>query len=105
MAKVGPQLRCTGHTKEGFGLDWSIVEPGYLASGADDQLVCVWNTSSTNEAYNLMLLPLVKFEEHTDVVEDVSWSTESATSLVSVGDDRQMIFWDIRQSQSASKIE
>jgi histone-binding protein RBBP4 len=88
-------MRLTGHTKEGFGLDWNQTQRGYLASGSDDHLVCIWNTETT-EIYNNMLLPIAKYEEHTDVVEDVSWNSAAIYQLASVGDDRQIILWDIR---------
>ena len=38
---VGPEvdylLKLRGHTKEGYGLEWSPIKKGYLASAADDQ--------------------------------------------------------------------
>ena len=46
--EVKPDLRLLGHTREGFGLAWSPVNPGYLLSGSDDNLVCVWNVNAPN---------------------------------------------------------
>lgn len=34
-----PQIRCTGHEKEGYGLNWSPLLDGLLLSGADDAKV------------------------------------------------------------------
>ncbi len=39
---VNPQIKLQGHKKEGFGLDWSPHAEGSLASGSEDQTVCLW---------------------------------------------------------------
>ena len=40
-----PQLRCVGHSKEGYGIDWNPVEKGQLLSASDDGTVCRWDTN------------------------------------------------------------
>lgn len=37
-----PDIELIGHTKEGFGLNWSPHEEGWLASGSEDSTVCIW---------------------------------------------------------------
>lgn len=37
-----PDLELVGHEKEGFGLDWSKHEKGWLASGSEDTTVRLW---------------------------------------------------------------
>ena len=87
---VCPQIRCVGHTAEGYldspdfscysyGLDWSTLNSGYLVSGSDDQVVspplikrrsstqvCYWDINGKSEN---TLFPVRKYNYHTDVVE------------------------------------
>jgi histone-binding protein RBBP4 len=39
---VNAQITLDGHTEEGYGLDWSPHEAGRLATGSQDQTVCLW---------------------------------------------------------------
>lgn len=36
-------LELTGHDAEGYGLDWSRLQNGYLASGSNDCKICCWD--------------------------------------------------------------
>ena len=45
-----PELRCKGHTADGFGLDWSPLLPGKLLSGSDDHQICLWDTHGKTAA-------------------------------------------------------
>lgn len=40
--KVNPQIELKGHDNEGFGLNWNPHVEGSLASGSEDQTVCLW---------------------------------------------------------------
>lgn len=40
--KVNPQISLEGHKQEGFGLNWNPHSEGALASGSEDQTVCLW---------------------------------------------------------------
>lgn len=40
--KVNPQITLEGHKQEGFGLNWSPHVEGALASGSEDETVCLW---------------------------------------------------------------
>ena len=42
------------------------------------------------------LAPRMKFTGHTDTVDDVTFHPTSVDQLCSVGDDRQLLFWDAR---------
>jgi histone-binding protein RBBP4 len=94
---LGPQLRLQGHQKEGYGLEWSGQKKGWLASGSDDHLVCVWDINSATEL-NSTLQPVVTFNQHDDIVGDVSWSEHHENTLASVGDDKKLMLWDMRAS-------
>lgn len=87
---LGPQLTLKGHSKEGFGLSWSSIKTGYLASGSDDNLICIWDIMSGTEV-NSTLNPIRTFNSHTDVVSDVSWSEFSPDLLGSVSDDKKIM--------------
>jgi histone-binding protein RBBP4 len=41
--KVEYQLKLTGHTDCGFGLNWNPNTSGQLLSGSDDGNICIWN--------------------------------------------------------------
>ena len=45
-----PNLTLKGHEKEGYGLSWNPHDQhaGYLLSGSDDNLICIWDTQSLN---------------------------------------------------------
>ena len=40
---VRKTLELPGHEAEGYGLDWSRLQSGYLASGSDDCRICCWD--------------------------------------------------------------
>lgn len=95
--EVKPDLKLLGHKKEGYGLAWSPVNQGYLASGSDDNLICVWDVNKPNQLSNT-LEPLSIYEGHTSVVEDVSWNCYDASVFASVSDDKRLNLWDIRNA-------
>ncbi|KAJ1495862.1 histone-binding protein RBBP4 or subunit C of CAF1 complex-domain-containing protein [Baffinella frigidus] len=37
-----PDLKLTGHDKEGYGLSWNTMVAGRVLSGSDDSTICVW---------------------------------------------------------------
>lgn len=40
--EVTPQLELLGHGAEGYGMSWSPHTAGHLATGSEDQTVCLW---------------------------------------------------------------
>lgn len=86
---LGPQAILLGHSKEGYGLNWNSFEDNIIASGSDDKLVLVWdiNSININESNQSTISPILKLEEHIDVVEDVCFSKADKNILLSVGDD------------------
>ena len=95
--KCDSTLTLSGHQKEGLNLSWSSLKEGFLASGSDDHLVCVWDINSGKNPTVLNF--------HTSIVEDVSWSEFYYNALASVGDDRKIILWDLRQSGPSHVID
>lgn len=90
-----PEHQCTGHTKEGYGLSWNPHIAGQLLSGSDDGSICLWDI---NQAC-MKIAALSTWQDHVDVVEDVSWHAHNPHVFGSVGDDRQLLLWDARNKQ------
>lgn len=92
-----PDIRLTGHENEGYGLSWSQQQEGYLLSGSDDAQICVWDVKGATTA-NRELAALHIYKEHSGVVEDVAWHPRHPHLFGSVGDDKKLIFWDLRKT-------
>lgn len=99
--QIKPEMRLTGHSKEGYGLNWSTRRVGYLLSGADDHKICLWDINSSASH----LSPLKIVEEHKGVVEDVSWNKQDENLFASCGDDRKLMLHDLRQERPISIVE
>ncbi|CBK23593.2 uncharacterized protein [Blastocystis hominis] len=87
-------LELTGHEAEGYGLDWSRLQNGYLASGSDDCKICCWDIRGSTA-------PLRSYARSC-VVEDVNWHPVQSHVLAAVGDDGFLGFYDLRQADPAS---
>jgi histone-binding protein RBBP4 len=90
-----PAAVLTGHTAEGYGLGWSPFVNGRVASGGNDNLICMWDLASGGAA-GKKVAPTLQFAAHTDVVEDVAWHRHHEAIFGSVGDDRMLLIWDTR---------
>ena len=121
-APAAAEAVLTGHeTPAGeplFALAASAAAPR-VASGAPDRLVLLWDLADAQDGILAGRRPAaaagaadggggaaaaaattigarVRLEGHADTVEDVVFAPDSGEQLVSVGDDRQIIFWDLR---------
>lgn len=83
----------TGHKKEGFGLDWSPVVPGQLASGDCYRNIHIWRPADGGARFKVDERP---FTGHTDSVEDIQWSPNEASVLASCSVDKSIRIFDIR---------
>ncbi|KAL3132860.1 Chromatin assembly complex, subunit 3 [Trebouxia sp. C0009 RCD-2024] len=92
-----PDLRLQGHKTEGYGLAWSPFMDGHLISGSDDATICLWDIQGLHSSQKTVQAKS-QFTEHAGVVEDVAWHTKHEHVFGSVGDDKQLIIWDTRQS-------
>ena len=97
--KVTPQLRLTGHTKEGYGLTWHRRDEGKLLSASDDKTVCFWDVNGTTKD-SVELPATTIFVGHEDVVEDVCWHGNNNNVFGSVGDDKKLLLWDTRKGNN-----
>ena len=95
--------RLAGHKQEVCGLRWN-AEDGQLASGGNDNKLCVWD--KLNEA------PLYRFSSHVAAVKAIAWSPHQHHLLASGGGtaDRSIKFWNtltgtmIREVDTGSQV-
>lgn len=108
-------MTLTGHTGEGYGLAWSTKAQGSLLSCGEDKKICYWDinavdhTSSDGKRDHAGKLvgsnrPSMHanqtFLGHSDYIEDVAWHSKSATVFGSVGDDKNLMIWDLKTANS-----
>ena len=103
-SEVKPDIVLEGHCKEGYALDWNPNRQGYLASGSDDNLICIWDINQSNSVSKTHL-PLKKTYGHSGAIEDLSWNYFSPNEYVTVGDDKRIKLWDIRQEKAVCCVE
>lgn len=99
--EVKPEMKLTGHTKEGYGLSWNPNLEGVLLSGSDDTNILIWDLNKKSSVGS----QFDKFSEHESVVEDVAWNRQDQFIFGSVGDDKKLKVWDTRQSKSVSSVD
>ncbi|OTF74635.1 glutamate-rich WD repeat-containing protein 1-like protein [Euroglyphus maynei] len=94
-----PIYSFNGHHSPGFGLDWSPVDDGKLATGDSHKHIFIWNVS--NDGWKVDQLPLIG---HESSVEDIQWSPNESTILSSCSVDRTIRIWDTRDRRRESAI-
>ncbi|KAH9422710.1 Glutamate-rich WD repeat-containing protein 1 [Dermatophagoides pteronyssinus] len=94
-----PIYSFNGHHSPGFGLDWSPVDDGKLATGDSKKHIFIWNVS--NDGWKVDQLPLIG---HESSVEDIQWSPNESTILSSCSVDRTIRIWDTRNPRHQSAI-
>uniref|UniRef100_A0A0D3FLM7 Histone-binding protein RBBP4-like N-terminal domain-containing protein n=1 Tax=Oryza barthii TaxID=65489 RepID=A0A0D3FLM7_9ORYZ len=98
-----PDLRLKGHNSEGYGLSWSIFKEGHLLSGSDDAQICLWDIKANSKNKTLDALQIFKY--HDGVVEDVAWHLRHEYLFGSVGDDHNLLIWDLRSPVSTKPVQ
>lgn len=82
----------SGHQREGFGLDWSPVKQGLMATGDCRRDIHVWQPHEAG-TWAIDQRPLIG---HTDSVEDLQWSPNEQNVLASCSVDKSLRIWDTR---------
>ena len=112
-----------GHNKEICNLKWD-GEFNYLASGGNDNMVCVWDIKKTNsnfknntiwsilnspnrEKENNDINPLYIFNNHIAAVKAISWSPYKRNLLISGGGkkDNSIKFWNIDEGKLINSFD
>lgn len=101
-----PQGVCVGHSKEGYGLAWSKHTEGHLVSGSEDCTLHLWdiNAAISNKDSGTQIKPLSVFSGHKSVVEDVDWHHRDVNMIGSVGDDKTIMIWDVREKNPEKPV-
>lgn len=94
----GPDMRLTGHSKEGYGLSWNGLRSGLLLSASDDMTICLWDINAP--APDKRMAAHSVFSAHTAIVEDAQWHALHDSLFGSVSDDRTLMIWDTRVAQT-----
>eukprot|EP01132_Coremiostelium_polycephalum_P003268 gene3268-4092_t len=100
--KCLPNLKLTGHSKEGYGISWSSQKEGHLLSCSDDQTICLWNIGAASKN-DQTLAALNIYKGHQSIVEDVQWHYIHESYFGSVGDDKHLLIWDTRSGTNPIK--
>lgn len=88
----GPDLVLTGHKSGGFGISWSTIMNGYLATAGEEGKVCLYDINK--EIGSKSIEPLHNLDTHS-AVNDCFFSY-FGNSFAIVGDDKKISIFDTR---------
>ena len=96
--------KMTQHTQEVCGLSWS-PDGTYLASGANDNNLCIMDTTSM--IGNMNCQPRHTLSEHQAAVKALAWSPHERNLLASGGGtaDRSIKFWNAQSGSLLNSID
>lgn len=97
---IQPIFAFSGHPTEGFGIAWSTVSPGYLATGDCYKNIHIWKPQQSG-TWHVDQTPLIG---HESSVEDIQWSPTEDKILASCSVDKSIKIWDIRKPALSSCI-
>lgn len=99
VARVPPRQVFSGHTTEGYALDWSPVAQGRLLSGDCAGAVHLWEPAEGGR----WVVSSDTYSGHGGAsVEDLQWSPNEAGVFASCGVDGAVCIWDARQRAKAA---
>ena len=103
-----PFKQSTGHRQEVCGLKWNgtASEP-YLASGGNDNKVCIWDIRGATRGVGENDPPLWKFHEHTAAVKALAWDPHVSSTLATGGgtQDKHIRFWNTQSGKMLDKLD
>ena len=91
----------SAHSQEVCSLKWNS-EGSTLASGGNDNLLCLWDASTSNSS-----APRFKLTDHQAAVKALSWSPHERNLLASGGGtaDRSIKFWNTQTGALLNSID
>ncbi|KAF2859708.1 nucleosome remodeling complex, CAF-I subunit [Piedraia hortae CBS 480.64] len=96
-----PQATLSGHTAEGFALDWNSYMEGQLISGSNDSTVKLWDLVVDFTPDNKDIEAQTTYAHHSASVNDVQFHPKFGKELFgSVSDDLSVAFVDMRTSST-----
>jgi ribosome assembly protein RRB1 len=93
VGPTSPVFTFRGHATEGYGIDWSPVHAGRLATGDCAGAIHIWNAGASTAAWTV---DPSAYRGHTGPVEDIQWSPTEATVFCSASSDNSVKIWDVR---------
>ncbi|KIY65843.1 WD40 repeat-like protein [Cylindrobasidium torrendii FP15055 ss-10] len=106
--RTSEPFRQRTHGKEVCGLKWSLEENStMLASGGDDNKVCIWDFRGSEPAKPKRQEGLVyTFDEHKAAVKALAWDPHVSGRLASGGGngDQYIRFWDVRTGENVDSV-
>jgi histone-binding protein RBBP4 len=96
-AQFSPQYRLKGHDQEGYGLSWNPNKAMQLVTAGEDCKICLWDLPAAGAGSAAVdVTPTSTLTGHTATIEDVAWHCTDPFMIGSVGDDRNIMIWDVR---------
>lgn len=84
---IQSEAELIGHEKEGFGLSWSPLLEGHIATGNEDTTVRTWDIASGFNKTNSSVSATATYTHHTATVNDVQYHPIHSFLIGSVSDD------------------
>ena len=115
-------LKSSAHKQEVCGLRWNAdsgVQSAVLASGGNDNKVCIWDLRGSKRAKRAGTasgavsgddendVPLWKFHEHTAAVKALAWDPHISGVLASGGGtaDKHIRFWNTQNGTLLNQLD
>ena len=95
-----PQIELLGHEKEGYGLNWSPLISGHLATASEDTTVRLWDINQASKT-KTRLSPTRTYTHHSGIVNDVQYHPFHKSLIGSVSDDITVQILDTRSPETA----
>ena len=105
-AAARPDLILSGHTAEGFAIDWSPHDSAahILATGGDDNVICLWDINAAQKS-KATLSPTATLAAHNATVTDIAYNPHHSRLFSSSSDDQCVKQWDARTNTATLTVK